>query len=86
MRNRVVAALLTLCSAAVLESQSRPLVAPAAAAIYARLLPQIETIKLFDDGLEQLIQRLARRRCVCATTTPRRAPLPAPCSGSRSPT
>src|SRR5438067_3089079 len=48
MRNRVVAALLTLCSAAVLESQSRPLVAPAAAAIYARLLPQIETIKLFD--------------------------------------
>src|SRR5439155_24492003 len=48
MRNRVVAALLTLCSAAVLESQSRPLVAPAAAPIYARLLPQIEMIKLFD--------------------------------------
>jgi uncharacterized protein len=29
-------------------AQSRPLVAPAAAAIYQRLLPQIERIKLFD--------------------------------------
>src|SRR5712692_12059783 len=29
-------------------AQSRPLVAPAAAAMYARLLPQIERIKLFD--------------------------------------
>ena len=30
------------------EGQSRPLVAPAAAAIYQRLLPQISRIKLFD--------------------------------------
>ena len=33
---------------AILFAQSRPLVAPAAAAIYARLLPQIDHIKLFD--------------------------------------
>src|SRR5919198_4132973 len=48
MRKRVGAAALIVCSAAMLQSQSRPLVAPAAAPIYARLLPQIETIKLFD--------------------------------------
>src|SRR5919197_1527092 len=48
MRKRVGAAVLIVCSAAMLQSQSRPLVAPAAAPIYARLLPQIETIKLFD--------------------------------------
>ena len=29
-------------------AQSRPLVAPAAAPIYQRLLPQIERIKIFD--------------------------------------
>ena len=29
-------------------AQSRPLVAPAAAPIYQRLLPQIEQIKIFD--------------------------------------
>ena len=32
----------------VLTAQSRPLVAPAAAQIYARLLPQIERIRIFD--------------------------------------
>jgi uncharacterized protein len=37
---------LTAC--ATLAAQSRPLVDPAAAAIYQRLLPQIQTIKLFD--------------------------------------
>src|SRR5712691_6031371 len=30
------------------EAQSRPFVAPAAAAIYERLLPQISRIKIFD--------------------------------------
>ncbi|HZR26452.1 MAG TPA: diguanylate cyclase [Vicinamibacterales bacterium] len=33
---------------AILAGQSRPIVAPAAAAVYARLLPRIEQIKLFD--------------------------------------
>lgn len=33
---------------ALLAAQSRPLVSPAAAATYARLLPQIERIKIFD--------------------------------------
>jgi len=45
-------ALLPFCLAALaaisLSAQSRPLVAPAATAIYARLLPQIERIKIFD--------------------------------------
>ena len=39
------------CAAAIpamLAAQSRPLVAPAAAGIYARLLPEIERIKVFD--------------------------------------
>jgi hypothetical protein len=39
--------LLTACTAT-LVAQSRPLVAPAATAIYQRLLPQISRIKLFD--------------------------------------
>jgi len=44
-------ALLPFCLAAipaVLAAQSRPLVAPAAAPVYARLLPQIERIRIFD--------------------------------------
>jgi hypothetical protein len=48
MRGRILGVLLSVSAAAVLESQSRPLVAPAAAPAYARLLPQIEKIKLFD--------------------------------------
>jgi len=43
-----IAALFAAAGAATLAAQSRPLVAPAAAAIYQRLLPPIETIKLFD--------------------------------------
>jgi hypothetical protein len=39
--------LVTACTAT-LVAQSRPLVAPPAAAIYQRLLPRIEAIKLFD--------------------------------------
>jgi hypothetical protein len=48
MRGRILGVLLSACAAAVVESQSRPLVAPAAAPAYARLLQQIEKIKLFD--------------------------------------
>src|SRR5258708_20747765 len=44
---RLMPVLLTIL-AATLVAQSRPLVAPAAAAIYQRLLPQISRIKLFD--------------------------------------
>src|SRR5262252_2798751 len=43
---RLAAVFLTAC--ATLAAQSRPLVDPAAAVIYQRLLPQIEAIKLFD--------------------------------------
>lgn len=39
---------LTAIACAALAAQSRPLVAPAAAAIYQRLLPQISSIKIFD--------------------------------------
>jgi len=44
------AAILTLLSASgvVLSSQARPLVAPAAAAMYQQLLPEIARIKIFD--------------------------------------
>src|SRR3954467_4842257 len=41
-------ALFAAACAATLAAQSRPHVAPAAAAMYLRLLPQIEAIKLFD--------------------------------------
>jgi hypothetical protein len=44
---RFMPVLLTILGAT-LVAQSRPLVAPAAAAIYERLLPQISRIKLFD--------------------------------------
>src|SRR3977135_569064 len=44
---RLMLAFLTACSGT-LVAQSRPLVAPAATAIYQRLLPQISRIKLFD--------------------------------------
>jgi len=37
-----------LCASALLTAQSRPLLAPQTAAIYSRLLPQIEQIKIFD--------------------------------------
>jgi diguanylate cyclase (GGDEF)-like protein len=43
----VPVALASLAMATV-SAQSRPLVAPAAAAVYARLLPQIERIRMFD--------------------------------------
>src|SRR5215510_3256619 len=45
---RSITVLLTACSAIVAAGQSRPLVAPEAAAIHRRLLPQINAIKLFD--------------------------------------
>jgi hypothetical protein len=45
---RLLAAALVLGTAVLPTAQSRPLVAPAAAAIYARLLPQIEQIRIFD--------------------------------------
>src|SRR5919201_1222063 len=41
-------AVVTLAAGLSLAAQSRPLVPPAAAAIYQRLLPQISRIKLFD--------------------------------------
>lgn len=43
-----LSALLPVCLVTLAASQSRPLVAPAAAPIYQRLLPQIERIKIFD--------------------------------------
>lgn len=46
---RLLAGITTAAIAtATLAGQSRPLVAPQAAAIYARLLPQIEQIRIFD--------------------------------------
>src|SRR5919201_1603586 len=44
---RLLTVLVTACAGTLL-AQSRPLVAPEAAAIYQRLLPQINAIKLFD--------------------------------------
>lgn len=48
VRPFLVAALALAAVAVRPSAQSRPLVAPAAAAIYQRLLPQIEKIKIFD--------------------------------------
>jgi hypothetical protein len=47
MRNATILIALAVIAARPL-AQSRPLVAPAAAAIYQRLLPQVERIKIFD--------------------------------------
>ena len=47
-------------------AQSRPLVAPEAAAIYQRLLPQISRIKIFDHHAHPGFpddQKWIRRRC-----------------------
>ena len=48
MRSFLVLAAAIALATANPAAQSRPLVAPAAAAIYERLLPQIERIKIFD--------------------------------------
>ena len=48
MRSFLVLVAATALATANPVAQSRPLVAPAAAAIYERLLPQIERIKIFD--------------------------------------
>src|SRR5437899_9393158 len=49
MRLAILAAVVAATGAgAVAAAQSRPLVDPAAAAIYRRLLPQIERIRIFD--------------------------------------
>src|SRR3954467_8793295 len=47
MSLRLTAVIVAACAATLL-AQSRPLVEPAAAAIYQRLRPQIDAIKLFD--------------------------------------
>jgi uncharacterized protein len=48
MRLAILAAVAATGAGAVAAAQSRPLVDPAAAAIYRHLLPQIERIKIFD--------------------------------------
>lgn len=48
LTRRGATAVIGACLSAALSAQSRPSVAPAAAPIYARLLPQIEQIKIFD--------------------------------------
>ena len=48
MRALRSAACLAAALASTLAAQSRPVVEPAAAAIYRRILPQINAVKLFD--------------------------------------